>query len=111
MHIVLILAIIVNILSVILLSIGFFYNFKQPKNKAFFGYLIVGSMFLYVVTLSLASIYCIFENHYLCGFVLFLCVCSNFIIGRLVKYETVKKYTVAQIACYVVSLITLLLIL
>ena len=102
-------AIIVNILSIIMLLIGLFYNFKQPKNKALYGYLIAGCMLLYIITLSLALIYDVFGKHYLYSFILFLCIMSHFVIGKLVKYETLKKYTTVQIMCYVVSLITLLL--
>ena len=109
MYIVLISAIIVNILSIVMLLIGLFYNFKQPKNKAIYGYLIAGCMLYYIITLSLALIYGFFGKHYLYSFVLFLCVISPFIIGKLVKYETLKKYTIVQIMCYVVSLATLLL--
>ncbi len=109
MYIVLTLAVIVNILSIIMLIIGLFYNFKNPKNKARYGYLILGCMLLYIVTLSLALIYGFLGKHYLYSFVLFLCIISNFIIGKIVKYETLKKNTTIQIMCYVVSLITLLL--
>ena len=109
MYIVLIPAIIVNILSIIMLLIGLFYNFKQPKNKAMYGYLLAGSMLLYIITLSLALICEFWSKHYLYGVVLFLCIISNFIIGKLVKYETLKKYTIAQIMCYIVSFVTLLL--
>ena len=109
MYIVLISAIIVNILSVIVLLIGLFYNFKQPKNKAVYGYLIAGCMLLYIITLSLALIYGVLAKHYLYGFILFLCIISHFITGKLVKYETLKKYTIVQIMFYVVSLVTLLL--
>ena len=109
MHIVLVSAIIINILSIIMLLIGRFYNFKQPKNKAIYGYLIAGCMLLYIITLSFALIYVFFEKRYFYSFILFLCVSSHFIIGKLVKYETLKKYTTVQIMCYVVSLITMLL--
>lgn len=109
MYIVLISAIIVNILSVLMLLTGLLYNFKQPKNKAIFGYLIVGCMLLYIITLSLALAYGFFGKHYIYSFVLFLCIISHFVIGKLVKFETLKKYTAIQIMCYVVSLITLLL--
>ena len=109
MHIVLTLAIIANILSIIMLPIGLFYNFKQPKNKALYGYLITGCMPLYIITLSMAIIYGFIVKRYLYSFVLFLCIISHFIIGKLVKYETLKKYTIVQIMFYVVSLITLLL--
>ena len=107
MHIVLISAIIVNILSIIMLLIGLFYNFKNPKNKAIYGYSIAGCVLLYIITLSLALIYGFVGKHYLYSSILFLCIISHFIIGKLVKYETLKKYTILQIMCYVVSLITL----
>ena len=107
MYLVLMSAIVVNILSIIMLLIGLFYNFKLPKNKAVYGYLIAGCMLLYIITLSLVSICGLLGKHYLYSLVLFLCVISHFIIGKLVKYETLKKYTVVQIMCYVVSLITL----
>ena len=109
MYIVLISAIIINILSIIILLIGLFYNFKQPKNKAIYGYLVAGCMLLYIITLSLPLIYGLLEKHYLYSFILFLCIISPFIIGKRVKYETLKKYTTVQIICYFVSLITLLL--
>ena len=107
MYIVLISAIIVNILSVIMLLIGLLYNFKQPKNKALYGYLLAGSMLLYIITISLALIYGFFKKHYLYSIVLFLCIISHFVIGQLVKHETLKKYTIVQIMCYIVSLFTL----
>ena len=107
MYLVLISAIIVNILSIIMLPIGLLYNFKQPKNKAAYGYLITACMILYIITLSIALIYGFLEKHYLYSFVLFLCIISHFIIGKLVKYETLKKYTIIQIMFYVISLITL----
>ena len=108
MYIVLVSAVIVNILSIIMLLIGLFYNFKQPKNKAVYGYSIAGCIFLYMITLSLALIYGLFGKHYLYSLVLFLCVISHFIIGKLVKYETLKIYTTVQIMFYIVSLITIL---
>lgn len=109
MHIVLTSAIIVNIFSIIILLIGLFYNFKQPQNKAKYGYLMTGCILIYIITLSLTLICGFFEKYYLHSLILFLCIISHFIIGKLVKYETLKKYTTIQIMCYIVSLITLLL--
>ena len=109
MYIVLSLAVIVNILSIIIMLIELFYNFKQPKNKAIYGYLIVSFIILYIITLGVVLIYDILQKHYLYGLILFLCIISHFIIGKLVKYETLKIYTTAQIICYVASLATLLL--
>ncbi|MEE3349432.1 MAG: hypothetical protein VZR09_05270 [Candidatus Gastranaerophilaceae bacterium] len=109
MHIIITLTILVNILSIIMFLIGLFYDFKQPKNKAVYGYSLAGCMILYMVTLCFVSLYGLIVNHNLYGFILFLCVVSPFIIGKLVKYETLKKYTVAQIMCFIVSLIILLM--
>jgi hypothetical protein len=102
-------AIIINILSVILLSIGFFHNFEQPKTKAVYGYSIAGCMLAYIVALSLITIYGIAVSHNLYSAFLFLCVISPFVIGKLVKYETLKKYTFIQIMCFVISLLILLI--
>ena len=109
MYIVLVSAIIANILSIVMLPIGLLYNFQQPKNKAIYGYSIAGCVLLYMITLSMVLIHGLFEKHYLYSFILFSCVISHFIIGKLVKYETLKKYTIVQVMCYIVSLITLLL--
>ena len=92
-----------------MLLIGLLYNFKQPKNKAIYGYLLAGSMLFYIITLSPALVCEFLGKHYLFSLVLFLCIISHFIIGKFVKYETLKKYTAAQIMCYVISMITLLL--
>jgi hypothetical protein len=102
-------AIIVNILAIIVLTIGLLYNFKEPKNKAIFGYWVVGSMILYILFLSIAFVFGVFVKHNLYSIILLLCVVSPFAIGKFVKYETLKKYTAAQIICFVVSLAVLLL--
>ncbi len=109
MYIIFLSAVIANILSIIMLPIGLVYNFEQPKTKAVYGYLIAGCMLLYILTLGMTLIYGLFAKHYLFSFILFLCIISHFIIGKLVTYETLKKYTIAQIMCYIVSLSTLLL--
>lgn len=102
-------AIIVNILSVIILIIGLFHNFENPKEKAIYGYLITASMIMYIIALSFVGVYGLAIKHNLYCIILFLCVISPFIIGKLVKYETLKKYTIVQILCYFASLIILLL--
>lgn len=108
MHIVLTLAIIVNIISIIILLIGLLCTFKQPKNKAIYGYSITGCMIFYIITLGLVSIYGFLVKQYLSSLVLFLCIISPFVIGKLVKYETLKKYTIIQIICFMVSLLIIL---
>ena len=97
-----------NIVTIIGLSIGLFYNFAQPKSKAIFGYSFVGSMIVYLVLLALVLIRRWILNPDLWCVVLTLCIISPFIIGKLVKYETLKKYTCIQIIVFIVSLIILL---
>ena len=109
MHIVTLSAIFVNLITIIVLLIGLFYKFEQPKTKAVYGYSIAGCFIVYIVLLCFLGLYKLIVNHNLYSFVLFLCVISPFVIGRLVKYETLKKYTVVQIMCFLVSLITLLI--
>ncbi len=108
MHIILTSAIIINILAIVVLLIGLFYNFEQPKNKALYGYVMAGSLLLYIFLLSLVGIYGLVVEHNLYFALLFLCVISPFVIGKFVKYETLKRYTAAQIMCFIVSLVILL---
>ena len=109
MQIVVTLGVIANILAVIVLLIGLLCNIEQPKIKATFGYTIAGCFILYVVLLGLIGIYGLAVSHNMFSLVLLLCVISPFVIGKLVKYETLKKYTVVQVMCFVLSLVTLLL--
>lgn len=107
MHIIITSAIIVNIFSIIVLLVGLFCNFEQPKNKAIFGYSFVGALIFYIITLSIAAIYKLIVKPDLYCLLVLLCVVSPFIIGKLVKYETLKKYTIIQIICFIVSLLAL----
>lgn len=110
MRIVILTAIVVCIFAIIVLSIGLFHTFKQPKYKAIYGYCVAGSMILYIIMSGLGSIYEFFVNNSLYGLVLALCAISPFIIGKFVKYETLKKYTVFQILCFALSLAIFLIV-
>ncbi len=102
-------AIIVNILAVIVLTIGLFYNFKQPKNKAIYGYIVTGSLLFYIVILSITALYGLLINKILYSLLIILCIISPFVIGKFVKHKTLQKYTIIQILCFIVSLVTLLI--
>lgn len=110
MYIILTSAIIVNILTVIVFLIGLFHKFEQPKNKAMFGYTVVGSMLIYIILLGFIAIYELLTKHNLYSLILFLFVILPFIIGRLVNYNSLKKYTTIQILCCLASLIILLIL-
>ncbi len=107
MYIVILSAIIINIIAIIILSVGLFYNFENPKHKAIYGYIITGSFFLYILFLSLIAILLIILKQSTYSLILLLCVISPFVIGKLVKYKTLKIYTIIQIMCFILSLITL----
>jgi len=109
MYIMTTLAVIVNIVAIVVLLIGLLYTFNQPKSKAIFGYIIAGSMIMYIMLLALVALFGLVINHNVFSFILFLCIISPFIIGKLVKYNTLKKYTIVQIICFIVSLVTMLL--
>ena len=107
MRIIEMLAIIVNIISIVVLLVGVFHSFQQPKSKEIYGYFITGSLLFYIITLGLVVIGGFITKHNLYSIILFLCVISPFIVGKLVKHQTLKKYTVIQIACFTVSLVTM----
>ena len=111
MYIILTAAIFVNVLLVTMLSIGLFYKFENPKNKAMFGYTVVASLLIYILLLGIIAIYKLFAEYNLYSLILFLCVVLPFIIGKLVNYNSLKKYTIIQILCCLVSLIILLILL
>lgn len=99
-----------NLISIIILLLGVFIKFKLPKNKATYGFCILGSMIPYLMFLSLYIVLQIFLKHNFNVLFLILFILSPFIIGKLVKYETLKKYTIVQIIFYTVSLVYLILI-
>ena len=98
---------VINLIAIIVLSVGFCYKFKKPKTRAMFGYCLVGSMFLYLISFVLITALEVFyhKNYVKLYFLIF--IINPFIIGKLVKYETLKKYTVIQILFYVLSLASL----
>lgn len=104
-----IMAFLLNLTAIFVLSTGIIYKFKTPKTKAYFGYCLVGSLLLYLISLLvLMTADLIFKQNFKALY-LMIFIIAPFIIGKLVKYETLKKYTLVQIFCYCVSLITIIL--
>lgn len=103
--------IIINVLLIIVLLIGVVYKFEHPKCKAIFGYTVTASMIMYILLLGIVTVYGLFVNHNLYSYILFLCIISPFIIGKLVNYNSLKKYTIIQILSCLFSLIILLILL
>ena len=109
MNIITLITIILNIVAILVLCAGLFHKFENPKNKAVYGYVIAGGMIPYMLALSIYVISDIIVNRNFWSIFLILCVISPFIIGKLVKYETLKKYTIIQIFCFCISLVVICL--
>jgi len=98
-----------NVITIIVLAIGLFHDFKNPKHKAFYGYSITGAMIPFLLFLTLFIIFDLFlYRNILSAAILILCAASPFIIGKLVKYETLKKYTIIQILAFCLSFVIML---
>ena len=104
MNIITLTAIIVNIVAILVLCAGLFYKFENPKIKAIYGYSIAGAMIPYMLALSVYIVADAIIRHNFWSILLILCVISPFVIGKLVKFETLKRYTIIQIMCFIVSL-------
>ena len=101
--------IVLNILAILVLCIGLFFRIENPKSKAVYGYAIAGGMIPYMLALSIYVLADVIINRHFWSILLILCVISPFIIGKLVRYETLKKYTFIQSLCFCVSLVVLCL--
>lgn len=109
MNIITLITIILNIVAVLVLCAGLFHKFENPKNKAVYGYVIAGGMIPYMLALSIYVMTDVIISRNFWSILLILCVISPFIIGKLVKYETLKKYTIIQIFCFCISLVVICL--
>ena len=109
MSIITITTLIFNILAILVLFVGLVFRIENPKSKAVYGYVIAGGMIPYMVMLTVYAVAKTVFEHDLWLLLLILCVISPFIIGKLVRYETLKKYTLIQILCFCVSLVVLCL--
>lgn len=101
-------ALILNIIAIAVLSFGLFHQFENPKNKATYGYFLAAGMIPYLIVTALVMLVQIFLKHNLIFILLLICLASPFVIGKLVKYQTLKKYTVIQILCFCISLVLFL---
>ena len=107
MNIISIITLITNILAILVLCVGLFFKIENPKGKAIYGYVIAGGMIPYMLALSIYVLADMIINCHYWSILLILCVISPFIIGKLVRYETLKKYTLIQILCFCASLVVL----
>ena len=97
-----------NILTIIVLSIGIIHKFENPKNKAVYGYIIAANMIPYLILLSIFALLEIFTTHIFSTILFLFSIISPFIIGKLVKYETLQFYTVIQILCFLLSAVIII---
>ncbi len=97
-------AIVINILTILVFLTALFGRFNNPKHKAVFGYVMVGSIITYLVFMGLYLIASLIFTHNLSVLWMLLFMAAPFIIGILVKFETLKLYTVLQILTFCGSL-------
>ena len=107
MKIITFLTLISNFLTIFILLFGLLYKFKNPKNKAKYGIVLACIMLAYTILLSLFILFNTLLKQNFLTMLLIFCVVSPFIIGSLVKFETLKKYTILQILCFSISLVYL----
>ena len=106
MRIILSLSIIINILSILILILGFLTVNKSniiPKYKALLGIFMGITMLFYLIFLSLLALTGFYKHNLLMSS-LIIFVFIPFIIGKFAKYEKLKKYTFLQILSYLISL-------
>ena len=94
----------INLITIIALLAGLFYKFDNPKVKASYGYLLAGCIISYLLLLTLVIVCDVFFNQNYQSILLLIFILSPFITGKLVKYETLKRYTIIQISCFILSL-------
>ena len=108
MNILIGLTVIFNILAILILLVGLFYKFNNPKNKAVYGYSIAGCVIPYLFLISIISVIEIIAFQNFKFFIFIISVASPFVIGKFAKYESLKKYTFIQILCFTLFLVLLL---
>ena len=103
--------IIINFVVALSFAIGFIMNFKSgvnPKHKALVGLIIGISTTVYLAGLIALSIIYICLNKLLLSGVFLFFAMIPFIIGYLVKYDTLKKYSYWQLVFFIGSLLILI---
>ena len=108
MNILIGLTVIFNILAILILLVGLFCKFDNPKNKAIYGYTIAGCIIPYLFLISILSAVEVIAFQNMKFFIFTINIASPFVIGKLAKYETLKKYTFIQILCFVFFFLLLL---
>ncbi|MCQ2957658.1 MAG: hypothetical protein MJ180_02020 [Candidatus Gastranaerophilales bacterium] len=101
----------INIIMLAILIIGYIFEFKKdinPKHKASIGVLMAIFMALYITGFGIFGIINLFINKILLAFLMFFFIALPFVIGYLVKYDTLKKYSIWQIICFLSSLAVLI---
>ena len=104
-------AICINIIAILLFTGLYFINLKEevsPKQKALWSSASGAALFLYLIFISvLFVIGLIKQNYFLISLSAFLVI--PFIIGKRVRYETLRKYLLLQIFFFITSLALLVI--
>ena len=109
MRIVTYLALIINILTILVFITALFGKFNNPKHQAVFGYVMVGTIITYLIFMGLYLVASLIFAHNLSALWMLLFMAAPFVIGILVKFETLKLFTVLQILTFCASLLFIFL--
>lgn len=110
MQILLYITILLNIITILILFSGLLIKFKTPKNKALFGYFMIGVMFMFLIFSIICFVAEIFIYNFINLNILFLCILSPFVIGHLANQKQITFYTVLQIIFFSFSLLNFIFI-
>ncbi len=94
----------INIITIIVFLTALFCKFENPKRKAIFGYVVVASIIAYLIFMGLYLISTLVLVHDLRVLWMLLFMVSPFVIGVLVRYETLRLFTMLQILSFAGSL-------
>ena len=103
-------AIVINAITILIFLTAYIFEFHysvNPKLKAICGLYSTVAMLLYLLSLIITVFYHIYYANAF-GMLLLPFIFMPFLIGRVVRYETLKKYTILQILCFIFSFVILL---
>ena len=112
MNLVLGFSLLINILLVIVLAINLHYlnkNSLAPKTKAFLGVALGALLLLYLILMAIILVFEVLNKNYYFIF-LSIFILMPFVIGKLVSYKTLYKYSMLQMILFLFSLVFILVI-
>ena len=105
MNLVLGFALLINILLILVFVINLYYinkNSLAPKTKAFLGVAFGSLLFLYLILMAIILTFGVLNRNYY-SILLSIFIFMPFVIGKLVSYKTLIKYSILQLLLFATS--------